>query len=63
MLGQNGVPIGPFVKDFNDKTREIAAKYPGAVVKVPAIITVYADKSYDLDIGTPLTSHLLLRKV
>lgn len=39
------------------------SKYAPADVKVPAIITVYSDRTYDLDIGTPLTSHLLLWKL
>ncbi len=38
-------------------------KFAPADVKVPAIISVYADRSYDLEIGTPLTSHLLLWKL
>ncbi len=38
-------------------------KYAPADVKVPAIITVYSDRSYELEIGTPLTSHLLLWKL
>ncbi len=36
ILGQNGVNIGTFIKEFNDKTREIANQFSGADVKVPA---------------------------
>jgi large subunit ribosomal protein L11 len=63
ILGQNGVNIGTFIKEFNDKTRDIMTKFAPADVKVPAIITVYWDRTYDLEIGTPLTSHLLLWKL
>lgn len=63
ILGQNWVNIGAFIKEFNDKTRDIMTKFAPADVKVPAIISVYADRSYDLEIGTPLTSHLLLWKL
>lgn len=41
---------------------DIMKKFAPTDVKVPAIITVYSDRSYDLDIGTPVTSHLLLWK-
>lgn len=34
-------------------------KFAPADVKVPAIITVYSDRTYDLDIGTPITGDLL----
>lgn len=63
ILGQNGVNIGAFIKEFNDKTRDIQAKFAPADVKVPAIITVFSDRTYELAIGTPLTSHLLLWKL
>lgn len=61
MLWQNGVPIGPFGKDFNEKTKEINQKY--GPVKVPVRITLYADKSYDLEFLPPVTSHLIMRKL
>ena len=63
ILGQNGVNIGTFIKEFNDKTRDIMTKFAPFDVKVPAIITTYSDRTYDLEIGTPLTSHLLLWKL
>lgn len=63
ILGQNGVNIGTFMKEFNDKTRDLMTKFAPADVKVPALITVYTDRSYDFEIGTPITSHLLLWKL
>lgn len=63
ILGQNGVNIGTFIKEFNDKTRDIASQFGGAEVKVPAVISVYTDRTYDMEILPPLTSHLLLWKL
>lgn len=56
-MGQNGVPIGIFMKSFNDATREIQQKY--GEIKVPALVRVYIDKSHDFDILPPVTSGLL----
>lgn len=63
ILGQNGVNIGAFIKEFNDKTRDIMAQFAPIDVKVPAVITVYTDRTYDLDTLPPLTSNLLLWKL
>ena len=46
-LGQHGVNIMEFVKAFNART----AKNPGLIV--PAVITVYADRSFTFEIKTP----------
>jgi large subunit ribosomal protein L11 len=59
-MGQNGVPIGVFMKEFNDRTRDLQAKWGD--VKVPAIVRVYIDKSYDFELLPPITSHLILSK-
>jgi large subunit ribosomal protein L11 len=59
-MGQNGVPIGIFMKSFNDATRDLQAKWWD--VKVPALVRVYIDKSHDFDILPPVTSHLLRAK-
>ena len=59
-MGQNGVPIGIFMKEFNDRTRDIQQKWGD--VKVPALVRVYIDKSYDFELLPPITSHLILSK-
>ena len=46
-LGQHGVNIMEFVKQFNEKT----AKQVGLVI--PAVITVYADRSFSFVLKTP----------
>ena len=46
-LGQHGVNIMEFCKQFNAKTQDKGGKI------LPVIITVYADKSFDFIIKTP----------
>lgn len=59
ILGQHGVNIGAFVKEFNDKTMDTMKQYAGVDVKVPVLIRVYIDRSYDMQIFPPLMSDLL----
>jgi large subunit ribosomal protein L11 len=54
-LGQHGVNIGKFVKDFNEATK---AK-DGIIL--PVIINVYEDKSFNLIFKSPPASVLLKR--
>lgn len=39
-LGQHGIPIMDFVKQYNDKTKDLKGNV------VPAVITVYEDRSF-----------------
>ena len=55
-LGQRGVNIVAFCKEYNAKT----ADKPGFIV--PVEITVYEDKSYTFILKTPPASVLLLAK-
>lgn len=59
-MGQNWVPIGIFMKDFNAKTADLKAKYGD--VKIPAVISVYIDKSFDFELLPPVTSDLIKSK-
>lgn len=63
ILWQHWVNIWLFVKEFNDKTRELMTKYSWFDVKVPVLVKVFVDRSYEMDIKPPLTSHLLLWKM
>lgn len=63
MLGANGVNIGQFIKEFNEKTMDIMKQFGGADVKVKAQLIIYADRSFDLKIGSPVTSNLILWKL
>jgi large subunit ribosomal protein L11 len=52
-LGPHGVNIGQFVQQFNDRTRELN----GTVV--PAVITVYNDRTFEFVIKSPPAAVLL----
>ncbi|MFN6192214.1 MAG: 50S ribosomal protein L11 [Planctomycetota bacterium] len=54
-LGQHGVNIGQFVKQFNDETRAQAG------LIIPVIITVYKDRTFSLQYKSPPASVLLKR--
>lgn len=54
-LGQKGVNIMEFCKQFNAKTSEKAG------LIIPVVITVYSDKSFTFITKTPPASILLLR--
>lgn len=56
-LGQHGVAIMDFCKQYNERTKEM-----GEVV-VPALITIYEDRSFDFVVKTPPTSVLLKKAV
>jgi large subunit ribosomal protein L11 len=52
-LGQHGVNIMEFCKQFNAKTADQAG------LIIPAVITVYADRSFTFELKTPPASVLL----
>jgi len=56
-LGQAGVNIPMFVKEFNARTAHMASEN----VVVPTIITVYSDKSFTFITKPPPTAVLLLK--
>ena len=53
VLGQAGINIMEFCKQFNAKTQKQAGQI------TPVIITVYKDRSFTFEIKTPPTSYLL----
>ena len=55
-LGQRGVNIMEFCKAFNAQTSSTEGL-------LPVTVTVYADRSFDLQIKTPPTSYLLKKAV
>jgi large subunit ribosomal protein L11 len=44
VLGQHGVAIMDFVKEYNDRTSEMRGQV------VPAVITIYEDRSFDFEL-------------
>jgi large subunit ribosomal protein L11 len=54
-LGQYGVNIGQFTKDFNERTKGDMG------MMIPVVITVYADRSFTFITKTPPTA-LLVKK-
>jgi len=52
-LGQHGINIGEFVKQFN----EISKTMMGNIL--PVEITIYEDRSFSLKLKTPVTSALI----
>lgn len=53
-LGQRGLNIMAFVKEFNARSAEFAPGTP-----VPTIITYYQDKSFSIELKTPPAAFLL----
>ena len=53
-LGQRGVNIMEFCKQFNAATQELEKAMP-----IPTVITVYADRSFSFTTKTPPASFLL----
>ena len=56
-LGQPGVNISQFIKEFNERTKDQAG------YKIPVVITVYADRSFSFITKTPPTATLIQKAV
>ncbi len=56
-LGQRGVNIMGFCKEFNAKTSEGSKYAPGT--PLPVIITIYQDKSFSFELKTPPATYYL----
>ncbi len=54
-LGQHGLPIGDFVKRFNDATQDRRGE------TVPVIINVYEDRSFDFITKTAPASDMIMK--
>jgi large subunit ribosomal protein L11 len=56
-LGQHGVPIMDFIKEYNART----AKLKGQII--PAVITVYEDRSFTFITKLPPVSAMIAKKL
>ena len=56
-LGQHGVNIAAFIKDFNARTQNMEG------YKIPVVITVYADRSFTFITKTPPTPLLVMKAI
>ena len=54
-LGQHGVNIAAFIKEFNARTKDMEG------YKIPVVITVYAARSFTFITKTPPTPLLVLK--
>ena len=52
-LAQHGINISEFCQKFNDATKDKAG------YKIPVVITIYEDRSFDFELKQPLASDLI----
>jgi large subunit ribosomal protein L11 len=57
VLGQHGVAIMDFVKEYNDKTSDMKGQV------VPAVITIYEDRSFDFEIKKAPVSEMIKKSL
>lgn len=56
-LGQYGVPIGEFTSQFNERTKDRMG------IKLPVVITVYEDRSFEFIVKEPPAGVLIKNKL
>ncbi len=56
-LGQHGVPIMEFIKEYNAKTADLKGQV------IPAVITVYEDRTFSFVTKLPPVSEMIKKKI
>jgi len=56
-LGQHGVPLMEFCKEFNARTSKMGEDI------IPVVLTVFEDRSFEFITKTPVTSALILKAI
>jgi large subunit ribosomal protein L11 len=56
-LGQHGVPLMDFCKEFNARTKDMGDNV------IPVVLTVYEDRSFTFVTKTPVTSKLVMKAI
>src|SRR5687768_14456044 len=56
-LGQHGIAIMDFVKQYNDKTKDMKGEV------VPAVITIYEDRSFEFEIKKAPMSDMIKKEL
>lgn len=57
ILGQNGIPIGDFVNEFNGKTQGMGN------ISVPVVVTVFKDRTFRMRIKQPTVVSMIKAKL
>ena len=63
MLWANGVNIGQFTKEFNEKTSDYMKKFAPTDVKIKCKLTIFVDRTFQIEIWAPITSGLIKWKL
>ena len=56
-LGPHGINIGQFTKEFNERTA------PMGDITIPAVVTVYEDRTFSFILKTPPASVLIMKTI
>src|SRR3989344_9708725 len=56
-LGQHGIPIMNFIKEYNDRTTKLKGQI------IPAVITVYEDRSFTFITKLPPVAAMIKKKI
>ncbi len=54
-LGQHGIPMMDFCKEFNDRTKDMGGDI------IPVVLTAFEDRTFSFITKTPVTSSLILK--